>query len=118
MYVPIAADAYPPAVRYFLSVMLVVGALAGCSSPSPLKIKNDTGSSVTLVSCVQDGSMNRPIPAGGSFVFNEDEGTRATPDDPGFACVLTTKEGRTLCLTLPTDQSGRSAFRVSEAVAT
>lgn len=98
--------------------MLVVGALAGCSLSSPLKIKNDTGSPVTVVSCVQDGSMNRPIPARGSFTFNENEGTRATPDDPGFACVLATTDGKRLCLTLPTDQSGRSAFRVSEAVPT
>jgi len=29
---------------------LIVLAVAGCSSASPLRIKNDTGSSVTLVS--------------------------------------------------------------------
>jgi hypothetical protein len=105
-------------VRWFLTAMLVVGTVASCSSSSTLKIKNDTGSAVTLVSCVQDGSMDWPIPPGGSFRFSDDVGTRATPDDPGFACDLATPDGKRLCLTLPTDQSSRSSFRVSEAVTT
>jgi hypothetical protein len=105
-------------VRRVLAVTLLVVALSACSSSSPMKISNDTGSAVTVVSCVQDGSMNRHIPIGGSFTFDDNVGTRATPDDPGFACLLATSDGKRLCLTLPTDQSARSTFTVSKAVVT
>lgn len=105
-------------VRRLLVAMLVVASTAGCSSASATKISNDTNTSVTVVSCVQDGTMSIQIRAGGRFSFNDSVGTRATADDPGFACVLRTDDGTRLCLTMPTDQSARNTYRVSEAVPT
>lgn len=96
--------------------MICAVALTACGTGAPFKIKNDTRSTVTLVSCAQDPGINRRLAPGSAFTFNDDVGTRVLSDDPGFACFLTTPLGSGLCLALPSDQNTLTTFRVSEAL--
>lgn len=90
--------------------------LAGaCSTSHPFKIVNSTSETVTLAGCAQEPHLARTIPPHGRFTFSEDLGQRTLSDDPGFACLLRTGQGQLLCLRLPTDQSAKTAFDVSEA---
>lgn len=100
-----------------MTLAAAVGALwlaAACSASHPFKIHNDTSESVVLTGCAQEAGLERTIPPRGSFTFTDNVGERVLSDDPGFACVLRTGAGQLVCLRLPTDQSKKTDFAVSE----
>src|SRR3954469_19366920 len=101
-----------------LRVACIFGLLmlaVACTASQEFRIANNTPDTVTLAGCAQEPHLVRAIPPQGKFVFGEDVGQRTLSDDPGFACLLRTSRGRMLCLHLPTDQSGKTSFDVSEA---
>lgn len=104
--------------RPWRCVMVVVGsilAVSACGTPSPFKIENDTSESVALAGCAQEPQLRRTIPPHAGFAFSDNLGERVLGDDPGFACLIRAGDGRLMCLQLPTDQSSRTVFRVSQA---
>ena len=102
--------------RRVLAVLAgVLGVVAACGSAPPFTIENGTAEAVVLVGCAQEPHLDRVIPAHGTFVFTDDVGQRTLSDDPGFACLLKTSQGALTCLRLPTDQSAKTVFAVSDA---
>ena len=89
--------------------------ITSCGATPQFKIHNATADAVVLVGCAQEPNMDRVISPASSFTFSDVDGERTLPDDPGFACVLKTKQGGLMCLTLPTDQNDKAVFDVSEA---
>jgi hypothetical protein len=71
-----------------------------------------------LVGCAQEPNMDRIVRSGGDFAFSENLGERTLSDDPGFACLLRLGDNELRCLDLPTDQSAKTIFSVSEATPT
>ena len=92
--------------------------MAACSALPPLEISNGTAEDVVLVGCAQEPHMDRVIPPNGRFTFTDNLGERWLSDDPGFACLLKTGHGDLMCLRLPTDQTAKSVFDVTDAVPT
>lgn len=100
--------------RGALLAFVVALSASGCGASPEFRVVNNTAGQVTLLSCAGDDNMNRHLKAGAVFKFNTDIGSRTNPDDPGFACVLS-RAGRLACLHIPTDQSSRSGFRVTDS---
>lgn len=71
-----------------------------------------------LVGCAQEPNLARVISSHATFTFTDNIGERTLSDDPGFACLLRTSHGDLRCLRLPTDQSAKTVFSVSEALPT
>jgi hypothetical protein len=86
-----------------------------CSASHPFKIINGTSETVVLSGCAQEPHLAHAIPPHGAFTFSDDVAQRTLSDDPGFACMLRAGHGQLMCLRLPTDQSAKTEFDVSEA---
>lgn len=98
--------------------VLAVGSIAlvtACGTPQHFQIYNDTATRVELVGCAQEPDMHRLISSRSTFTFSDNVGERTLSDDAGFACLLTTGPGELRCLRMPTDQSTKTRFAVSEA---
>ena len=92
--------------------------MAGCGGPRPFTIANRTAEDVVLVGCAQEPNIDRVIASNGDFTFSDNIGERTLSDDPGFACLLRLGSNELRCLQLPTDQSRKTTFAVSEATPT
>lgn len=86
-----------------------------CSTSHPFKIVNGTPETVILSGCAQEPYLTRVIAPHATFTFTDDVGQRTLSDDPGFACLLEGEHGQLMCLRLPTDQSAKTKFDVSDA---
>ena len=102
-----------------LALVVASGAVTtACGSSHAFKIDNGTAEDVVLVGCAQEPNMDRVIASHGTFTFTDNVGERTLSDNPGFACLLRTSAGALMCLRLPTDQSARTVFAVSDALPT
>lgn len=102
-----------------LALIVGFGAVAtACGGPHPFEIYNGTAEEVVLVGCAQEPNLDRMISSQATFTFSDNVGERTLSDDPGFACLLKTSHGDLRCLRLPTDQSAKAVFAVSDALPT
>ncbi len=95
-----------------------VAALFLFSAPHPeVRIVNDTGSAVQVISCSQ-GKAPTPfdVPAHQTLVFKD---WWLTSDDPGFACFVRGSSigpgNEGACLEMPTGDTRQYEFRASKA---
>ena len=104
--------------RILVLVALLSAFTAACSASTPFTIQNGTAEDAMLLGCAQEPHLARTIPSHGTFTFSDNVGERTLSDDPGFACLLKTAHSELRCLRMPTDQSAKAVFSVSEALPT